>query len=1040
MHYFFSLLFISVFSLSQAVAQQGCDWTKIYETTTPNRNASGAIVYTTGFGTTGGAASSYTGGISRVKYRFENDISGTSRWVEVSFDAWTGLVISDLQVPDYSNNLIINRNVSNLYVESNMPGVNTGYFSLGRLEMWPNDYSVAVSGLNPVGNNTNYDWDDTWNNNNAGSGHGSFQIHNVTSGFEQTIFAWNNHRNGSTPAIGIGNSPGGTNTDWTFVTTNGSTHFKVQIFVKSKKEPLSFGNALDFDRTNLSPNFGDYVYVGQPLASNSSYTIEAWVKQNNSTGSQNIVSTDNAPFWVDAGTLSAGVGGNYTLVTSPNFPTGIWTHVAVTFDDAANTMKLYKNGELVSTNANVTLSYTQATTHIGSHLSPSASSFFNGAIDEVRIWNVVRSQQEIQRNMNIEIAAQTGLRAYYNFNSGAPVSSNAGVTTLLDKSNNNFNGTLYNFALTGNTSNWVPGISKAISAITGTTAVCVGSTTTLSNADLGGSWSSANMSVATINASTGVVTALSAGTSTITYAITTADGCAVSTTTTVTVHPSANAGTDMLGIPSRAITLAANPPVTLSGAWSIVSGPNTNTSQFASTSTYNTTFTPTAKGVYVLRWTLSGSTCATASDDVSVRIVDDIWKGTTSSLWSTATNWESGTVPAGGAGVEIVVSPTATNDITLDANRTLSKLDFNGTSIKVNLLNFDLTAGSLVGTGSNTFIVTNGVGKLKSTIAQNGNFTFPIGIMVNSTTPATPVYLPVTITNNSVQNEYYVTVSTGVYSSGGTSGTPAFVGAPPRIEMTWNIGNNASPSAVASPGINILFNWPPAAVAATAASMNAPMVYHHNGTQWTQLSNTPTFNLASGSLSYTGYVGSFSPFAIAQQNSTLPVTWLYFTGEILGTSNLLKWSTAAEQNTKDFVIEYSIDGSNWFIVGNLTAAGNSSTSRNYTFTHSNLQKGEALHYYRILQRDLDGRFSYSKVISVKNRDHAEGTLVFPNPAKDVLVIKSTQEQEVRLTTMEGIIIWKGKLLVGHNEIQVSTYPRGSYLLQMQTGTQKVILQ
>ncbi|NML41670.1 hypothetical protein HHL17_31080, partial [Chitinophaga sp. G-6-1-13] len=71
--------------------------------------------------------------------------------------------------------------------------------------------------------------------------------------------------------------------------------------------------------------------------------------------------------------------------------------------------------------------------------------------------------------------------------------------------------------------------------ITGTTDVCVGSTTPLSNTTPGGIWSSSNTAVATIDA-TGLVAGISAGTATITYEVTNANGCKAQQTTTVTVN------------------------------------------------------------------------------------------------------------------------------------------------------------------------------------------------------------------------------------------------------------------------------------------------------------------------------------------------------------------------------------------------------------------------------------------------------------------------------------------------------------------------
>ena len=76
--------------------------------------------------------------------------------------------------------------------------------------------------------------------------------------------------------------------------------------------------------------------------------------------------------------------------------------------------------------------------------------------------------------------------------------------------------------------------------ITGNTSVCVGSTTTLSDATLGGTWTSISTGVATIGSNTGVVTGVSGGTSVIVYVLPT--GCASDTTVLVNPLPSAITG------------------------------------------------------------------------------------------------------------------------------------------------------------------------------------------------------------------------------------------------------------------------------------------------------------------------------------------------------------------------------------------------------------------------------------------------------------------------------------------------------------------
>ncbi len=72
------------------------------------------------------------------------------------------------------------------------------------------------------------------------------------------------------------------------------------------------------------------------------------------------------------------------------------------------------------------------------------------------------------------------------------------------------------------------------SAITGSLTVCTGTVTTLGNAVGGGTWTSSNTSVATINSSTGVITGVSPGTTVIVYSL--SASCVVSAT--VTVYPS----------------------------------------------------------------------------------------------------------------------------------------------------------------------------------------------------------------------------------------------------------------------------------------------------------------------------------------------------------------------------------------------------------------------------------------------------------------------------------------------------------------------
>ncbi len=103
-------------------------------------------------------------------------------------------------------------------------------------------------------------------------------------------------------------------------------------------------------------------------------------------------------------------------------------------------------------------------------------------------------------------------------------------------------------------------VNPAVPAITGTTSVCAGATTTLSNTTTGGSWSSSTTGTATVDGS-GVVTGVTAGTTTISY---TAGGCSATAAVTVNALPAAITGSTSVCIGNT--TLMSN--TTAGGTWS----------------------------------------------------------------------------------------------------------------------------------------------------------------------------------------------------------------------------------------------------------------------------------------------------------------------------------------------------------------------------------------------------------------------------------------------------------------------------------------
>ncbi|MBS1602620.1 MAG: T9SS type A sorting domain-containing protein [Bacteroidetes bacterium] len=175
-----------------------------------------------------------------------------------------------------------------------------------------------------------------------------------------------------------------------------------------------------------------------------------------------------------------------------------------------------------------------------------------------------------------------------------------------------------------------------------------------------------------------------------------------------------------------------------------------------------------------------------------------------------------------------------------------------------------------------------------------------------------------------------------------------------------------------------------------------------------------------------------------QRTGTLPLTWGSFNVRAAGSEAILNWTTLQESNTDAFIIERSTDAINFSPIGTVKAGGNTNKATAYTFTDdSPSQLG--YNYYRLQQRDLDGKKSYSSIEVIGfGSKNAVFVQTSPNPVKDLLNITVQADNVmIAVTDMNGRYVKLLRLNRGFHQSSTSDLAPGVYRLTFYQGNKKI---
>jgi uncharacterized protein (DUF2141 family) len=174
----------------------------------------------------------------------------------------------------------------------------------------------------------------------------------------------------------------------------------------------------------------------------------------------------------------------------------------------------------------------------------------------------------------------------------------------------------------------------------------------------------------------------------------------------------------------------------------------------------------------------------------------------------------------------------------------------------------------------------------------------------------------------------------------------------------------------------------------------------------------------------------------------LPVNLKSFNAKRANTTVYLTWETATEINNLGFYVERLSGNGSWqtiAFVPSQAMGGNSNSVLSYSITDLNTFKG--ITQYRLRQVDIDGRYKYSEIRTVRSGDASAKILLYPNPTStgtvNVVFDDATTVRDIYITDMSGRIMkqWKG---VTNSSLVIDNLKSGVYMIRIldtQSGSQ-----
>jgi hypothetical protein len=203
------------------------------------------------------------------------------------------------------------------------------------------------------------------------------------------------------------------------------------------------------------------------------------------------------------------------------------------------------------------------------------------------------------------------------------------------------------------------------------------------------------------------------------------------------------------------------------------------------------------------------------------------------------------------------------------------------------------------------------------------------------------------------------------------------------------------------------------------------------GTVYTIMTTSGTFSGTFKAAVFSEYYGelTITPKAVTIKKikaGPTVVVWGTITAVAVNSQVLVSWTTLQEVNTTNFTVEHSRNGTDFAAIGSVAAAGLSTVTSSYSFTHATPTQG-ATNYYRIKHVDENGQISYSPTASVRLNASGAAVAIGPNPVRDILHLNiQSTDISIQVINMAGQRVHTWQLAQGMHRMNISNLAAGIY--------------